>query len=294
MKIFRDNEEKTGYVLIAPAVLLIVLLIGYPLGYSVFLSFTNSIVGKIGTFAGFANFANLLKSPVFLRVLINSVIFTIGSIIPKVVIGTSIALLIKSSLGRWSRFLKGAIMLPWVVPTSLSALAWWWMFNPLFSVLNWVIKKIFLSSKGIPWLSDTVWAMFSVILVDVWRGVPFFAISILAGLVSIDEEIYEAADTDGANGMQKFFRITLPLLKPVMAVVLLFSTVMTISEFNIIYLITGGGPRYSTHLLATFAFQEGLSTGNLSRGVAISLFVFPILFIASYFQIRIVRKDVRK
>ena len=294
MKIFKNNEEKTGLLLILPAALLILFLIGYPFAHGIFLSFTNSIVGKTGSFIGFENFSKLLKNPVFFKVLINSIVYTIGSVIPKVVIGTAIALLVKSFVGKWSKFLKGTLLIPWVVPTSLSALVWWWMFNPQFSVLNWVIKRIFPFSEGLPWLAEAEWAMFSVILVNIWRGVPFFGISILAGLVSIDEEIYEVADTEGANGVQKFFYITLPLLKPVLAVVLLFSTLMTISEFNMIYIITGGGPRNATELLATFAFREGLSTGNLSRGAAISLFLFPILLIASYFQIKIVRRGVRK
>jgi multiple sugar transport system permease protein len=279
--------------MIAPAVLIIVFLIGYPFVYSILLSLTNTSVGRAGSFVGLSNFAKLLKNTVFRRVLLNSGIFTVGAVGAKLIIGLGVALLIEK-FSRGSKFIRGSVLLPWVVPTSLSALAWWWMFNPNFSVLNWVITRAIKLSSGIPWLSDARAAMLSVIIVHVWRGVPFFAISLLAGLVSINREYYEVADSEGAKKWQKFLYITLPLLRPVIAVVLLFSTLMTISEFNIIYIITGGGPRYSTHLLATLAYQEGIATGTLSRGAAISLFLFPILFVASYLQIRVVRENVRK
>jgi len=286
-------EEEVAYIMIAPAVFIIFFLIGYPFVYSIFLSLTNTSVGRTGSFVGLLNFARLLKNTIFQRVLINSGIFTVGSVTAKFVIGLAVALLIEK-VTKGSKFIRGTVLLPWVVPTSLSALAWWWMFNPNFSVLNWIITCVIKLSSGVPWLSDAKMAMFSVILVHVWSGVPFFAISLLAGLVSINREYYEVADTEGAREWQKFLYITLPLLKPVIAIVLLFSTLMTISEFNIIYILTGGGPRYSTHLLATLAYQEGIATGNLSRGAAISLFLFPLLFVASYLQIKTVRENVRR
>jgi len=293
-KLFRNDEEKTALLFLLPAILLIFILIVYPFIYSIYLSLTKSTVGRPGIFVGLSNFIDLSKNPLFRQVLFNSVVYTVFSVVIKLVIGLLVAVLIKNIVGRWSKFIRGTVLLPWVVPSSLSAIAWWWMFNPQFSVFNWVIEKILPFSNGIPWLSKSHWAMFSVILVNIWRGVPFYSISFLAGLVSIEEELYEAASTEGANGIQKFFHISLPLLKPVLAVVLLFSTLMTISEFNTIYIITQGGPMNSTHLLSTFALQEGIRTGNLSRGAAISLFLFPILFIASYFQIRVVRQGVRK
>lgn len=291
MKLFKNEEEEQAYIFLVPAAIILLLLIGYPFIYGVYLSFTNARVGSTGTWVGLANFYRLLKSSVFHQVLYNTLVFTAASIVLKFIVGLPVALLIEN-LGRFSKFVRGTILLPWVVPTSLSALAWWWMFNPNFSVLNWILKNIGL--QGVPWLSDPEVAMFSVILVDVWRGIPFFAISFLAGLVAIDKEFYEAADTEGAKGWQKFIYITLPLLKPVIAIVLLFSTLMTISEFNIIYILTGGGPMYGTHLLATLAYQEGIATGDISRGAAISIFLFPVLLVASYFQLRIVRQGVQR
>lgn len=294
IKIFRNNEEKTAILFLLPAIFIIIGLIGYPFVYSIFLSLTDTTVGKPGVFVGLSNFVKLIANPNFKQVLVNSIVYSAFAVVIKLTIGLLVAAFIKNIVGKWSKFIKGAILLPWVVPSSLSAIAWWWMFNPQFSVLNWIIQKILPSSRGLPWLADSQWAMFSVILVNVWRGVPFFAISFLAGLLSIDEDLYEAASTEGANGIQKFFYISLPLLKSILAVVLLFSTLMTISEFNIIYVITKGGPMNSTHLLATYALQEGIKTGNISRGAAISLFLFPILFITSYFQIKVVRRGVRK
>lgn len=293
MRLFRNEEEKVAYSFLIPALSIIILLIAYPFLFGIYLSFTNARVGSSGVFVGFQNFLRLISSSVFRKVLANSLVFTIGSIALKLIIGISIALLIEN-LRRGRKFVRGVILLPWVIPTALSVLAWWWMFNPNFSVLNWIIVHLGFSKKGIPWLSRQNYAMLSVILVNVWRGVPFFAISFLAGLVSIGKEFYEAAETEGAKSWQKFFYITLPLLKPVLVIVLLFSTLMTVSEFNIIYILTGGGPMYGTHLLATLAYQEGIGTGDISKGAAISIFLFPILFLASYFQLRIIRQGVKR
>lgn len=297
MKKFRSiraREEITAILYLLPAILLILGLIGYPFIYSFYLSLTSTTIGRPGDFVGLSNYTTLARNPLFLQVLKNSIIYTVIAVIIKLIIGTGVAVLLKDLKGRWAKFVRGTVLLPWVVPSSLSAIAWWWMFNPRFSVFNWIITKIFPFSSGINWLGDSFWAMFAVIMVNIWRGVPFYAISFIAGLVAIDEELYEAAATEGANRFQQFFYISLPLLKPILAVVTLFSVLMTISEFNTIYVITKGGPAYATHLLSTFAFEAGIAQAGLSRGAAISLFLFPILLISSYFQIRVVRRGVRK
>lgn len=286
---FKNTEEKTAYLFLLPAIIIIVFLIGYPFFYSIYLSVTNTSVGKTGSLIGFLNYTRLFKNAIFRQVLFNSFVFTIGAVSLKLILGMSVALLMQK-IKIFSKFIRGAFMLPWVVPPALSALVWWWMYVPNLSVLNWVTTRIGL--EKIPWLSDKTMAMIAVIIVHTWIGVPFFAISILSGLISVDSSLYEAADLEGARGYQKFLYIALPLIKPVVAIVLLFSTLMTISEFNIIYIITGGGPMYGTHLLATLAYREGISTGNISRGAAISLFLFPVLFVASYLQLRVVRRSV--
>jgi len=167
---------------------------------------------------------------------------------------------------------------------------WWWMFEPLYSVVNWTLKALHVVNRDIPWLPDPYLAMFTVVLVNTWRGLPFFAITILAGLVAIPKEMYEAAESDGAGPAARFWHITLPLLKPVLAVVILFSAIFTLADFNIVYVLTKGGPINMTHLFATYSFQIGLQSGQIGQGAAISLFLFPILLMIVFTQLRLVRK----
>ena len=184
------------------------------------------------------------------------------------------------------------MLLPWVIPTALSTLAWGWMFDSLYSVVNWTAIHLgILTPPGPNWLGMPAYAMSAVIAVNVWRGLPFFAITVLAGLVSIPREYYEAAEVDGAGSWGGFRHVTLPLLKPVLAVVVLFSTIFTFSDFNIVQVLTRGGPVNSTHLFATLAYQVGLSGGNLGQGAAISLFLFPMLAAMVFVQLRYIRRE---
>src|SRR5439155_1765960 len=193
-------------------------------------------------------------------------------------------------LVRFTRLIRGAILLPFIVPTALSTLVWWWMFEPLYSVVNWTLKSLHVVQRDIPWLPDPYLAMFTVVLVNTWRGLPFFAITILAGLVAIPREMYEAAECDGARAAGRFWYITVPLLKPVLAVVILFSAIFTLADFNIVYILTKGGPINMTHLFATYSFVLGLQSGQIGQGAAVSLFLFPILLIVVFVQLRLVRK----
>jgi multiple sugar transport system permease protein len=184
------------------------------------------------------------------------------------------------------------VLLPWVIPTALSTLGWWWMFNSLYSVVNWTgIATGLMDPPGPNWLGQRYYAMAAVITVNVWRGLPFFAITILAGLVAIPKELYEAAEADGAGANARFWHITLPLLKPVLAVVVLFSTIFTFSDFNIVYVLTHGGPINSTHLFATLSRMIGIDTGRIGEGAAISLYLFPLLDFVVWAQLRFVRKQ---
>jgi multiple sugar transport system permease protein len=190
------------------------------------------------------------------------------------------------------RLVRGAVLLPWVIPTALSTLGWWWMFNSLYSVVNWTgISLGLMDPPGPNWLGQKYYAMTAVVAVNVWRGLPFFAITILAGLVSIPRELHEAAEADGAGTVRRFWYITLPLLKPVLAIVVLFSTIFTFSDFNIVYVLTHGGPINSTHLFATLARQVGLETGRIGEGAAISLYLFPVLAFVVWAQLKFVRKQ---
>ncbi len=282
----------TGFYFVLPAALLVGGLVAYPFFYALSLSLTSKQAGVPGQFIGLRNFADLMHGEIFLRTVRNSLVFTGAAVVVKTILGLGLALLLQRAK-RGRRVLRGMILLPWVVPSTLSVLGWWWLFDPLYGVLNLGMLKLGLISERIPWLSDRFWAMMAVITVNVWRGLPFFAISFLAGLVSIPEEVYEAAQIDGAGKVACFARITVPLLRPVLGVIVLYSIIMTISDFNIVYVLTRGGPMNSTHLFATFAYEMGLASADIGKGAAISLFIFPFLAAVAYLQLRITRGETR-
>jgi multiple sugar transport system permease protein len=284
------RDTTVAYAFIAPAFFLLLFLVAYPFALSVWLSFSDARVGETGSFVGLENFQRLLTSSIFLQTLQNSIIFTALALGAKTVFGMILALLL-FRIGKFKRLIRGAVLLPFIVPTALSTLVWWWMFEPLYSVVNWTLKALHIVSRDIPWLPDPYLAMFTVVLVNTWRGLPFFAICLLAGLVAIPREMYEAAESDGASAMGRFWYITVPLLKPVLAVVILFSTIFTLADFNIVYVLTKGGPMNMTHLFATYSFALGLQGGQISQGAAVSLFLFPILLLVVFVQLRMVRKS---
>ena len=191
---------------------------------------------------------------------------------------------------KFKAFTRAFILLPFIVPTVLACFAWKWMFDPTFSVMNWFLWKLGVITKSINWLGDGDLAMVSIIIVNIWRGVPFFAISLMAGLQTIAPDLQEAAAIDGAKPWQRFFYITWPLLLPVTMVVVLFSVIQTFADFQIVYVLTGGGPANATHLFATYAYQLGIGTGLLSQGAAVSLAMFPLLFLIVIFQLLYIRR----
>jgi multiple sugar transport system permease protein len=283
------RDAHVAYAFIAPAFFLLAVLVAYPFVLSVWLSMSDARVGSSGSFVGLSNFSHLLTSSIFLQTLQNTIIFTAAALGAKTVFGMGLALLLFRVV-RFKRLIRGAVLLPFIVPTALSALVWWWMFEPLYSVVNWTLKALHIVNHDIPWLPDPYLAMFTVILVNVWRGLPFFAITLLAGLMAIPRELYEAAQSDGAGPIARFWHITLPLLVPVLAVVILFSAIFTLSDFNIVYVLTRGGPMNMTHLFATYSFALGLQGGQIGQGAAVSLFLFPILLAVVFVQLRLVRK----
>jgi multiple sugar transport system permease protein len=290
LRLWWQREETLAYAFIAPALFVLLMLVAYPFVIALYLSVTDAFVGQPTTFVGLRNFIRLLQHGTFRQTLGNSFLFTGTAVALKVVIGLALALALHQKL-RFQKFWRGAILLPWVVPSALATLGWTWMFDSLYSVINWTLVQLGLVEVGPNWLGDVVLAKCAVIAVNVWRGLPFFAISILAGLVSIPQDLYEAAAADGAGPVQRFFYVTLPLLKPVLAIVLLFSTIFTFSNFDIVYVLTRGGPVNSTHLFATLARQVGLESGLLGEGAAISLYMFPVLVIVVFFQLRFVRRE---
>ncbi len=286
-----EREEVFGYGLILPALALLVSLVAFPFGMAIYFSLSDYWVGSPGAFVGLENYRQILGNEVFRQTVQNSFVFTAIALTLKTVLGVWLAMLLARDL-RFKRLIRGAILLPFVIPTALSTLGWWWMFDSLYSVVNWTAIRLHLiSAPGPNWLGQAAYAMAAVITVNVWRGLPFFAITVLAGLVAVPREYYEAAEVDGAGSWNRFWHVTLPLIKPVLAVVILFSTIFTFADFNIVYVLTRGGPVNTTHLFATLAYQVGLSGGNLGQGAAIALFIFPLLGAVVFFQLRYIRKD---
>jgi multiple sugar transport system permease protein len=286
-----DREEWLGPIFVSPALILLLLLVAYPFCMALYFSVSNAFIGRPSHFIGLRNFINLWQSDAFRQTFQNAFVFCGAAVGAKLVMGISLALLLNQQLW-FKRLIRGAVLLPWVIPTALSTLGWWWMFNSLYSVVNWTGLALgIMDPPGPNWLGQKYYAMAAVIIVNIWRGLPFFAITILAGLVAIPKELYEAAEADGAGPIARFWYVTLPLLKGVLAIVVLFSTIFTFSEFNIVFVLTHGGPINSTHLFATLARQVGLETGRIGEGAAISLYLFPVLMLVVWAQLRFVRKQ---
>jgi multiple sugar transport system permease protein len=286
---YLEKEWFLGYALIAPAGVLILGLVAYPFLVALGFAVSDKIVGKAGHFVGLQNFIALLRWPVFVQTVLNSFIFTFYALLLKVGLGMVLALLMQHIV-RGKNFFRGAVLLPFIVPTALSTVAWWKMLDPQYNIFNWIGVHLGLFTQGPNWLGDPFWAKVSVILVNAWRGTPFFAISILAGLVAIPQDLYDAAKVDGAGAMSRFRHVTLPLIKPILSVVMLFSIIFTFADFDIVYVLTRGGPTNSTHLFATLAYQTGLASSKLGEGAAIALFLFPVLVVTVIVQLHFIRK----
>jgi multiple sugar transport system permease protein len=290
MRRFVTSEALTGYVLISPAVCLVLVLLAYPFVLAVSISLTDRVLGEPGTFVGLRNFVKLVGDSLFRQTVWNSFVYTASTVALKMVLGVGLALLLNREMPARD-LIRGALLLPWIVPTSLSVLTWLWMFDSLFSVVNYVLLGAGLIGKKIPWLGDPFWAMVSVVLVNTWRGLPFFAISFLAGLMTIPKELYEAAETDGAGAGRRFWHVTLPSLQPVIAVVVLFSTIWTFADFQIVYILTHGGPINATQIFATMAYDVALVAGRIGEGSAIALYLFPALLGVIVLMLRYLRQE---
>jgi len=283
------KRSTLAFVMCLPLIAIVAGLIVYPAGYSIFLSTLNKAQTR---FIGLGNFAFLLSRDVFWMVVFQSAIFAISAVFFKALIGLITAHLINNLPSKGQRKWRGMLLVPWVIPLALSSLGWWWLFDPTHSAFNWIIRG--LGGGDIPWLSDPYWARFSVILVNVWYGAPFFLIMYLAALKSVPEQLYEAAAIDGANAWQRFVHITLPMMRNIIAITVLFSLIVTFANFDIVQIMTGGGPRNMTHVFATYAFLLGIRSGDIPLGASVSLFMFPILAASAVFILRGVRKRGRE
>jgi multiple sugar transport system permease protein len=289
LRLFLRRRSTVAFLMCLPLIVIIAGLVVYPAFYSIYLSMLNKAQTR---FIGLGNFSFLLSRDVFWMVVQQTAIFAISAVIFKALIGLITAHLINNLPSKGQRKWRGMLLVPWVIPLALSSLGWWWLFDPTHSALNYVISS--LGYDEIPWLSNPYWARFSVILVNVWYGAPFFLIMYLAALKSVPEQLYEAAAIDGASAWQKFVHITLPMMRNIIAITVLFSLIVTFANFDIVQIMTGGGPRNMTHVFATYAFMLGIRSGDLPLGAASSLFMFPILGIAAIFILRGVRKRGRE
>jgi len=285
----RGRDATQGYLMIAPAAIVLVLLIAYPFALSLWLSMTNASIGNPGHFVGLANFANQLDSEIFRTAFRNTVWYTFVTTIIKLVLGFALALLLNQQF-RGRKFVRAAMLLPWIVPSVLSTMAWLWLFDSNLSSLNWLFKNLHLTQKNLPFLTDPNWAMGCIMAVNVWRGTPFLGITILAVLQTVPKELYEAAALDGAGAFMRFVNITIPLVMPVLTIGLIVTIIGTFSDIQIVYALTGGGPTNSTQVLATLSYSAGLKSGQLGTGAAISLYMFPVLLLMVVVQVRNVRR----
>ena len=271
-----DNRHVLGLLFLLPAAVLLLVFLTYPLGLGTWLGFTDAKVGRSGVFVGLDNFQYLWGDAVTRLALFNTLFYTV------------IASIIKFGLGLWLALLLNK-HLPFIVPTALSALAFWWIYDSQFSVISWVLLKLGIIDTYIDFLGDPWNARFATIAANIWRGVPFVAITLLAGLQTISPSYYEAASLDGASDWQQFRFVTLPLLTPIIAVVMTFSVLFTFTDFQLIYVLTRGGPLNATHLMATLSFQRAISGGSLGEGAAIATAMVPFLLAAilcSYFGLQ--------
>jgi multiple sugar transport system permease protein len=283
------HRAMVAFLMCLPLIVIILSLVIYPAFYSIYLSMLNKAQTK---FVGLGNFAFLLNRDVFRMVVEQSAIFALTAVLFKALIGLITAHLVNNLPAKGQRKWRGMLLVPWVIPLALSSLSWWWLFDPTHSAFNYVISAF--TGTEVPWLSTPYWARFSVILVNVWYGAPFFLIMYLAALKSVPEQLYEAAEIDGANAWQRFIHVTLPMMRNIIAITVLFSLIVTFANFDIVQVMTAGGPRNTTHVFATYAFLLGIRSGDIPLGAAVSLFMFPILGTAAIFILRGVRKRGRE
>ncbi len=288
----RWSDRRLGIILLSPAMACIILLVAVPFLLALVLSLTNSSAGSLDfSFVGLQNFRNVIKSPVFQRALWNTFVFTVVSQLTIIVLGNILALALNQRF--WGKsVVRFAILLPWAAPISLATLGWLWIFDSTFSVINWVLKVtgFFGPGEWYYWLGDTTLGMMAIIIIHIWRMLPFSTVIILAGLTSIPHEIHEAADIDGAGVVTKLVQVTIPMMLPILTVATLFGTVFTFTDMSVVYLLTRGGPYNSTHVLASLAFQEGVLGGDVGRGAAIAIFLLPLLFLMAILMLRVSRR----
>jgi multiple sugar transport system permease protein len=278
-----NNRHFLGLLFMLPAGVLLLIFLTYPLGLGTWLGFTDAKLGREGVWVGLDNFIYLVGDGVAQLSLFNTLFYTTVASVAKFVLGLWLALLLNRNL-PFKSFFRAVVLLPFIVPTALSAIAFWWLYDAQFSVISWTLTRMGLITQYIDFLGDPWNARFSAVAANIWRGVPFVAICLLAGLQTISPSLYEAAALDGATPWQRFRWVTLPLLTPIIAVVMTFSVLFTFTDFQLIYVLTRGGPLNATHLMATLSFQRAISGGSLGEGAALATLMIPFLLAAILFS----------
>jgi len=281
LRAWMGRKSTVAFFLALPLILLISVLVLYPAVYAVHLATLSKGMDR---FVGFGNFTFLFKRETFWMVVWQSCLFAITAVLFKALIGFIVAHFVHNIPSKGQRKWRGMLLVPWVIPPAMSCLAWLWLFDPSYSAFNWIFAKF--GGGPIPWTGDADWARFSVILVNIWIGAPFFMIMYLAALKSVPEQLYEAAEIDGANWWQRMWYVTLPMMRNIIAITALFSLIVTFANFDIVRVLTAGGPIDKTHVFATWAFRVGIQGGDIPLGAAVSLFMVPILAIAAIFILR--------
>ena len=285
LHVFLRRKSTIAFLMALPLILIITLLVAYPAGYSIHLAMLNKSMQR---FVGLGNFEFLFKRNTFWMVVEQSILFAVTAVVFKALIGFVVAHFVHNIPTKGQRKWRGMLLVPWVIPPAMSTLAWLWLFDPSYSAFNWILANLGLPT--VPWLGNPYWARFGVILVNVWFGAPFFLIMYLAALKSVPEQLYEAAAIDGANWFQKLWFITLPMMRNIISITVLFSLIVTFANFDIVKIQTNGGPVDQTHVFATWSFVLGIQGNDIPLGATVSLFMFPILAIAAIFILRGISK----
>jgi multiple sugar transport system permease protein len=288
MKDWLENRHVLGLLFLIPAALVLLVFLTYPLGLGTWLGFTDTKIGRGGEWVGLENFQFLWGDSVTRLALFNTIFYTVVASVFKFALGLWLAMLLNKHLPFKALF-RAVVLLPYIVPTALSAIAFWWIYDSQFSIVSWALVRMGVIDRYIDFLGNPWNARFATIAANIWRGVPFVAITLLAGLQTISPSYYEAASLDGASPWQQFRHVTLPLLTPIIAVVMTFSVLFTFTDFQLIYVLTRGGPLNATHLMATLSFQRAIPGGALGEGAAIATAMVPFLLAAilvSYFGLQ--------
>jgi len=278
-----DNRAVLSALFMFPAAAILLLFLTYPLGLGIWMGFTDAHIGRPGIFIGLENYFSLFDDDIFWLSVFNTIVYTVTATIAKFALGLWLALLLNQAI-PFKALIRAIVLLPYIVPTVLSAIAFWWIYDPQFSIISWALTRLGLIHQYIDFLGMPWHARWSLIVANVWRGIPFVAICLLAGLQTISPSLYEAAALDGANNWQRFRYVTVPMLMPILAVVLTFSVLFTFTDFQLVYAITKGSPFNTTHLMATLAFQRAIPGGDLGQGAAISTAMIPFLVAATLFS----------